>query len=80
MLTSFKSDIFLSNVQKRHQEKYPNLYCRPAESRLIVKLCTETKEQGGVLTETDIAILLRVSITMISNHVTSYEEKTKRPF
>jgi Protein of unknown function (DUF1670) len=33
------------------------------------RLCTETKEQGGVLTETDIAILLRLTVTMISNHV-----------
>ena len=46
--------------------------------KLIVRLCTETKEQGGVLTETDIAILLRVSGTMISNHVTSYEKRTKK--
>lgn len=46
--------------------------------KLIVRLCTETKEQGGVLTETDIAILLRVSCAMISNHVTSYEKRTKK--
>ncbi len=45
--------------------------------KLIVRLCNETKEQGGVLTETDIAILLRLSCTMISNHVTSYEKRTK---
>jgi Protein of unknown function (DUF1670) len=46
--------------------------------KLIIRLCTETKEQGGVLTETDIAILLRLSCTMISNHVTSYEKRTKK--
>jgi hypothetical protein len=46
--------------------------------KLIVRLCTETKEQGGVLTETDIAILLRATITVISNHVTSYEKRTKK--
>ncbi len=46
--------------------------------RLIARLCTETKEQGGVITETDIAILLRVSCAMISNHITSYEKRTKR--
>jgi hypothetical protein len=46
--------------------------------RLIVRLCNETKEQGGVITETDIAILLRLSGTMISNHVTSYEKRTKK--
>jgi hypothetical protein len=46
--------------------------------KLIVRLCTETKEQRGVLTETDIAILLRVSCAMISNHVISYEKRTKK--
>ena len=46
--------------------------------KLIVRLCAETKEQGGVLTETDIAILLRVTGAMISNHVTSYEKRTKK--
>jgi hypothetical protein len=46
--------------------------------KLIVRLCTETKEQGGVLTETDIAILLRITGTVISNHVTSYEKRTKK--
>jgi Protein of unknown function (DUF1670). len=46
--------------------------------KLIVRLCTETKEQGGVLTETDIAILLRLTVTMISNHVISYEKRTKK--
>jgi hypothetical protein len=48
--------------------------------KLIVRLCTETKEQGGVLTETDIAILLRVTGTVISNHVTSYEKREKKSF
>ena len=37
--------------------------------KLIVRLCTETKEQGGVLTETDIAILLRSSCAMISSQL-----------
>ena len=46
--------------------------------KLIVRLCTETKEQGGVLTETDIAIWLRVTGTVISNHVTGYEKRTKK--
>ena len=46
--------------------------------KLIVRLCTETKEQGGVITETDIAILLRVTGSMISSHITSYEKRTKR--
>ncbi len=46
--------------------------------KLIVRLCKETKEQGGVLTETDISILLRVSGTMISNHILGYENRTKK--
>ena len=46
--------------------------------KLIVRLCNETKEQGGVLTETDIAILLRVAYSTISSHVTTYEKKTKK--
>jgi len=46
--------------------------------KLIVRLCTETKEQGGVLTETDISILLRLTIAAISIHVKNYEKKTKK--
>jgi hypothetical protein len=46
--------------------------------KLIVRLCNETKEQGGVITETDIFILLRLPYTMISNHVTSYGKRTKK--
>ena len=46
--------------------------------KLIVRLCTETKDQGGVLTETDIAILLRVTCSTISNNVLSYEKRTKK--
>jgi hypothetical protein len=32
-LTNFKSNVYLSNVQKRYQEKYSNSLCRPAEYR-----------------------------------------------
>jgi len=46
--------------------------------KLIVRLCNETKEQGGVLTEADIAILLRVVFSTISNHIISYEKRTKK--
>ena len=46
--------------------------------KLIVRLCTETKEQGGVLTETDIAILLRMTGAMVSNHVIDYEKRTQK--
>ena len=46
--------------------------------KLIVRLCTETKEQGGVLTETDLSLLLRVTVGAISIHVKSYENKTRK--
>ena len=46
--------------------------------KLIVRLCTETKKQGGVLTETDVSILLRVTCSTISNNVISYEKRTKK--
>lgn len=45
---------------------------------LLVRVFTEAKEQGGVLTETDISILLRLSGTSISNYVTEYEKRTKK--
>jgi len=35
MLTSFKSNVYLSNIQKRYQEKYLNSLCRPAEYRIM---------------------------------------------
>ena len=44
--------------------------------KLIVRLCKETKEQGGVITETDQSILLRLSGTSISNYITNYEKRT----
>jgi hypothetical protein len=44
--------------------------------KLIIRLFKETKEQGGVLTETDISILLRLSGAAISNYVTDYENRT----
>jgi len=46
--------------------------------KLIVRLCEETKEQGGVLTEIDISILLRLSGAMISNYILDYEKRTKK--
>ena len=44
--------------------------------KLIVRLCKETKEQGGVITETDLSILLRLSGANISNYITNYEKRT----
>lgn len=46
--------------------------------KLIVRLCREAKEQGGVLTETDISILMRLSGTMISNYILGYEKRMKK--
>jgi len=46
--------------------------------KLIVRLFKEVKEQGGVLTETDISILLRLSGAMISNYILDYEKRTKK--
>ena len=46
--------------------------------KLIVRLCKETKGHGGVLTETDISILLRLSGTTISNYILGYENRTDK--
>jgi hypothetical protein len=40
-LTSFKFNIYLSNVQKRYHGKYSNSLCRPAEYRLDGKTPAE---------------------------------------
>jgi hypothetical protein len=37
-------------------------------------------EQADMLTETDISIVLRVTCSLISNHVISCEKRTKRLF
>ncbi|MEA1999969.1 MAG: DUF1670 domain-containing protein [Euryarchaeota archaeon] len=46
--------------------------------KLIVRLCKETKEQGGVLTETDLSILLRLSGASISSYIIDYEKRTNK--
>nr|QNO42964.1 hypothetical protein MNOMIAMN_00004 [Methanosarcinales archaeon ANME-2c ERB4] len=46
--------------------------------KLIVRLCAETKEQGGVLTQTDLSILLRLSGASISNYISIYEKRTNK--
>lgn len=46
--------------------------------KLIVRLCKETKEQGGVLTETDLSILLRLSGASISGYIVDYEKNEQR--
>lgn len=44
--------------------------------KIIVRLLKQTKQQGAVLTETDLAILLRISHTAVSQHVLKYEKET----
>jgi len=64
--------------QEDVQDRVTKLKKSELLEKLIVRLCTETKEQGGVLTETDISILLRLTIAAISIHVKNYEKKTKK--
>ena|SRR5665811_491244 len=45
-------------------------------TKIIVRLLREAKQQGAVLTETDLAILLRVSTPAISRYVLEYEKVT----
>jgi hypothetical protein len=44
--------------------------------KIIVRLLKEAKQQNAVLTETDLAILLRVSQSAISTYILEYEEET----
>ncbi len=44
--------------------------------KIIVRLLKEAKQQNAVLTETDLAILLRVSPAAISKYILEYEEET----
>ncbi len=44
--------------------------------KIIVMLLKQAKQQGAVLTETDLAILLRISHTAVSQHVLKYEKET----
>ena len=60
------------------EDRITNVKKNELLEKLIVRLCNETKEQGGVITETDIALLLRMTGSMVSVHITSYEEKTKK--
>lgn len=60
------------------EDRIKNLKRKDLMKKLIARLCKETKEQGGVLTETDVAILLRISTTTVSNHILEYEEETQK--
>ncbi len=44
--------------------------------KVISRLLKQAKQQGAVLTETDLAILLRISHTAVSQHVLKYEKET----
>lgn len=46
--------------------------------KLIVRFCKETKEQGGVLTQTDLSILLRLSGARISDYISGYEKRMNK--
>jgi DNA-binding CsgD family transcriptional regulator len=45
---------------------------------IAVRMFAEAYEQGGVLTEVDVASILGLSLSTVSRYVTSYEKKTKR--
>lgn len=45
--------------------------------RIIVRLLKEAKQQGAVLTETDLAILLRISTPAISGYILDYEKEMR---
>ncbi len=44
-------------------------------SKITARLFREAKAQGAVLSETDIAIIFRVSCSLVSNYVTGYEDE-----
>ncbi len=46
-------------------------------SKITARLLREAKAQGALLSETDIAIIFRVSCAMVSNYVTGYEDEHK---
>lgn len=43
--------------------------------KVTARLLREAKAQGGLLSETDLAIIFRVSCTAVSNYVLEYEEE-----
>ena len=46
-------------------------------SKITARLLREAKAQGALLSETDIAIIFRVSCAMVSNYVIGYEDEHK---
>jgi hypothetical protein len=56
----------ITKVKKKRIDRKTNSY-----------ICNETKEQGGCLRNGN-CNMFRLSCTMISNHVTSYEKGQKR--
>jgi hypothetical protein len=45
---------------------------------IAIRLFEEAYEQGGVLTEVDVASILGLSLSTVSRYVTSYEKRTNR--
>lgn len=57
------------------EDRIKNMKRVPLMEKLIVRFCKETKEQGGVLTQTDLSILLRLSGARISDYISDYEKR-----
>ena len=60
------------------EDRVKNVKRGNCSEKLIVRLCKETKELGGMLTETDLSILLRLSGASISSYITDYEKRTNK--
>ena len=58
------------------EDRINNVKKKQLMEKLVVRLFKETKVQGGVLTETDISILTRLSGASISNYILDYEKRT----
>jgi hypothetical protein len=58
------------------EDRVKNVKRKQLMEKLTVRLCKETKEQGGVPTETDISILTRLSGASISSYILDYEKRT----
>lgn len=46
------------------------------KKRLVIRLHTEAKEQGGVLSELDTKVILKMSTSTISKNILNYEKET----
>ena len=55
---------------------YNGMTVKELREKLIRRMHHEAREQGGVLTEADTALLLRTSRTRISDQIVAYEKRT----